>query len=49
MEYEERPDMDDLPHTEWECIRCGFINSCLDGECQNIDCGGENETVIPIP
>lgn len=34
----ERPDMDDLPHTEWECEHCGFRNSCLDGTCQNPDC-----------
>ena len=33
----DRPDADDLPHTEWECERCGAINSCLDGECQFCD------------
>jgi hypothetical protein len=33
----ERPDMDDLPHTEWQCQHCGAMNSCLDGECQFCD------------
>lgn len=29
-----RPDMDDLPHTFWNCDGCNAQNSCLDGECQ---------------
>lgn len=37
----ERPDWDDLPHTEWKCEVCGAGNSCLDAECQF--CDGESE------
>ena len=33
----ERPDMDDLPHTEWKCEECAAVNSCLDGDCQFCD------------
>lgn len=32
-----RPDMDDLPHTEWRCEVCNAANSCLDGDCQFCD------------
>jgi hypothetical protein len=35
--FEQRPDQDDLPHTEWKCDQCGAMNSCLDGECQFCD------------
>ena len=38
MQLDQRPDADDLPHTEWKCEICGFENSCLDAECQNSDC-----------
>lgn len=38
MSYDQRPDADDLPHTNWTCENCGYENSCLDGECQNSDC-----------
>ena len=30
----QRPDADDLPHTEWKCDNCGFTNSMHDGDCQ---------------
>jgi hypothetical protein len=36
MEHD-RPDMDDLPHTNWTCEKCKAVNSCLDGECQFCD------------
>jgi hypothetical protein len=29
-----RPDMDDLPHHEWKCLKCGAFNSMFDAECQ---------------
>jgi hypothetical protein len=41
-----RPDMDDLPHTEWTCEECNAVNSCLDAECQF--CGGGAE-IEPEP
>jgi hypothetical protein len=37
MTYDQRPDMDDLPHMEWECSECNALNSCLDGDCQFCD------------
>lgn len=33
----QRPDWDDLPHTEWKCEACGADNSCIDAECQYCD------------
>jgi hypothetical protein len=33
----QRPDWDDLPRKEWECIFCGAINSDEDAECQFCD------------
>ena len=38
MPYERIADADDLPHTEWKCYACGYMNSCLDAECQNTNC-----------
>ena len=35
--YDQRPDQDDLPHTEWICEECHSSNSCLDAECQFCD------------
>jgi hypothetical protein len=37
MPYERNADMDDLPHTEWKCEKCGAMNSCIDAECQFCD------------
>jgi hypothetical protein len=37
MQIIQRPDVDDLPHTEWECERCHAMNSCIDGDCQFCD------------
>jgi hypothetical protein len=34
---EQRPDADDLPHTEWQCNGCGKLNSMHDAECQYCD------------
>ena len=43
--FEQRPDWDDLPHTEWKCETCGAMNSCIDGECQY--CDGEDPEEVP--
>ena len=47
LEYEPavQPEEADLPHRDWECPCCGFINSAFDGECQNCDEG--NEVLVP--
>ena len=42
---DQRPDADDLPHTEWKCEFCGAENSCLDADCQY--CDGEPEVAKP--
>jgi predicted ATP-dependent serine protease len=39
----QRPDMDDLPHTEWRCEGCGKMNSMWDGECQFCDIAKEED------
>ncbi len=36
------PEYTDHHHTVWTCGVCGFENSCIDGECQNIDCAPPN-------
>ena len=41
LDYEPavQPEEADLPHRDWECPLCGFINSAFDGGCQNCDGG----------